>query len=242
MNAPLLGTLVLLLFSGPLASGQGSDDSCEAPEITSHPIGAAICVGGSHVMSVDAAGTPPFTYQWFRDGLEITETSQTLIIGPVSIFDAGEYHVVVSNDCGEATSDLAVLSVSEGPEIATQPVGATLCPGESHELSVAATGTPPLNFEWFHDAVLVATGQTLTIDSATAADAGTYQVSVSNGCGFVFSNPVFLTVFDEPEITGQPTGADICTGGSHVMSVDAAGTPPFTYQWFRDGQIGRAHV
>jgi RHS repeat-associated protein len=188
-------------------------------------------------MSVDAAGTPPFTYQWFRDGLEITETSQTLTIGPASIFDAGEYHVVVSNDCGEATSSTATLSVTEAPAIDTPPTGGDACQGDAHTFFVSATGSPPLKFQWFKDGASLSgeTGQSLTIVPVDLADEGSYHAHVINTCGETKSAAAFLTVTEPPTITGQPAGAALCAGEGHTFSVSATGTAPLTFQWSKDG-------
>jgi hypothetical protein len=69
---------------------------------------------------VIASGTEPLTYQWHRgttplaDGGNISGASTaTLTIDPAGSADAGtDYNVVVTNDCGSATSDLASLSVT----------------------------------------------------------------------------------------------------------------------------------
>ena len=54
----------------------------------------------------------------------------------------------------------------------------------------------------------------------------------ASGCGTVTSNAQTVTVVADPNITTQPTGGTICTGGSQTLTVVAAGgTPSLVYQW-----------
>ncbi|HOD73840.1 MAG TPA: peptidylprolyl isomerase, partial [Candidatus Bipolaricaulis anaerobius] len=91
-----------------------------APTITAQPASQAAVAGSSATFSVTATGTPPFSYQWQRDNADIagaTEPSYT--IPAVASADAGSYTVVVTNPCGSATSDPALLTVTPA---ATEPV------------------------------------------------------------------------------------------------------------------------
>lgn len=58
-------------------------------------------------------GTPPFTYQWQRNGKDIPDARNNLYYFPaISIADAGEYTVVVKNAAGAAVSNKAVMTVA----------------------------------------------------------------------------------------------------------------------------------
>ncbi|MCP5519007.1 MAG: immunoglobulin domain-containing protein [Verrucomicrobiales bacterium] len=87
------------------------------------------------------------------------------------------------------------------PEITAQPVGGTdLIAGDDFNLTVGVTGSRPLNFQWKKNGANVpgATGATLTLTGLTAADSGTYSVTVSNGGGSVTSDAVAISVGDWP--------------------------------------------
>ena len=59
------------------------------------------------------AGTPPYTYQWVKDGVNMPgKTTQTLTIAPVASTDAGSYTVVVTNAAGSTMSSAGVLTVT----------------------------------------------------------------------------------------------------------------------------------
>lgn len=57
-------------------------------------------------------GTPPVTFQWFKDGAPILgATAQTLVLYPITPANGGVYTVTVSNAAGSTTSDNATLVV-----------------------------------------------------------------------------------------------------------------------------------
>lgn len=86
----------------------------------------------------------------------------------------------------------------EPPGIATQPRPLTLAPGRRISLWVEATGTPPLQYQWFKGDMPLdgAAGQFLEIAAAAAGDAGRYHVEVSNAAGSVASTAVSVAVQD----------------------------------------------
>jgi hypothetical protein len=108
-------------------------------------------------------------------------------------------------------SDVEVLAVSlsnytaalpEGPAIATQPDSLTVTNGQTAGLSVMATGTPPLHYQWqLNGAGLTDGGNiagsssaALTLSAAGATNAGSYDVVITNLYGTVTSSVVTLNV------------------------------------------------
>jgi hypothetical protein len=82
------------------------------------------------------------------------------------------------------------------PEITTQPQGQTVPLGAVASLSVAATGTAPLRYQWYlgDGAIEWASGASLAFTNAQPASAGDYRVVVSNAGGSVTSQVAALTV------------------------------------------------
>jgi hypothetical protein len=108
-------------------------------------------------------------------------------------------------------------------------------------LTVAATGDGTLSYQWRKDgSILVAgTSATLTLATATAADAGVYECVVTNTVGgssqVAVSSGAILAVNSAPAIVAQPVAQSTAPGGSVVFMVVASGNGTLGYQWKKDG-------
>lgn len=84
-----------------------------APSISQHPASFNVCSGVGVVFSVTASGTPAPSYQWRKDGVDISgATGSSYAIAAVGAGDAGSYTCVVSNACGSTTSNAGTLAVT----------------------------------------------------------------------------------------------------------------------------------
>ncbi len=85
-----------------------------APAITVQPLTQIASVGDTVVLSVQAIGTIPMTYQWSKDGTALTgETGPTLTLAGLQKPAEGEYTVTVGNGAGSVNSAVARLTVFE---------------------------------------------------------------------------------------------------------------------------------
>ncbi|MCP5527328.1 MAG: immunoglobulin domain-containing protein, partial [Verrucomicrobiales bacterium] len=83
------------------------------PAIAVHPASQTGHAGQGVGFTVTAAGTPPFSYRWWKDGSPLAEaTESSLILENVQTSDAGEYQVVIENIHGTVTSVIASLTVN----------------------------------------------------------------------------------------------------------------------------------
>ncbi|HRE07536.1 MAG TPA: immunoglobulin domain-containing protein, partial [Opitutaceae bacterium] len=125
------------------------------PAITSHPQGQTVSIDTPVSFSVAASGSAPLAYSWSQNGTVIPgANSTTYTIANARISDAGSYTVTVTNPAGTVTSTAAVLVVNAlPPSILTQPQSASVAAGVGVTFSAVATGTPPLTFQWFRNAV-----------------------------------------------------------------------------------------
>lgn len=86
----------------------------EPPAITDDPSGATRYIGANQTFTVTASGSPPFTYQWLKDGAGVPGgNAASLALSNLVTGDAGSYTVIVSNEVNAATSAAAVLAVLE---------------------------------------------------------------------------------------------------------------------------------
>ena len=87
-----------------------------APAITTQPLSQTANAGAAVTFTAAASGSPAPTFQWRKNGVNITgATSASFTIPNASAGDAGTYSVVATNSAGSATSNNAVLTVVTPP-------------------------------------------------------------------------------------------------------------------------------
>ncbi|MFM7838464.1 MAG: hypothetical protein ACKO6K_02765, partial [Chitinophagaceae bacterium] len=191
--------------------------------ITTNPVTSfAICAGSVRTISVVAVGEN-LSYQWRRNTVNISGANSSSYV----VSDAGTYSVVVTGDCGTATSTNTTVTLKTETAINSQPVGAAICPGASTTLSVSAAGER-LTYQWYKDGVAI---NLATSSSYTTQDAGTYTVEIIGDCGTLTSNDAVVRIKPVTSISSHPVGDAICPGSSKTLSVVAAGEG-LTYQWY----------
>ncbi|MGB9334450.1 MAG: Ig-like domain-containing protein [Candidatus Acidiferrales bacterium] len=160
-----VGALVLIM-GGCGGSTPSVTPPPVAPSITAQPASIAVTAGETASFSVTAAGTSPLSYQWQKDGANISgATSSSYTTPPTKTSDSGaSFMVNVSNAAGSISSSAATLTVNADttpPTVSiTSPVsGATV----SGTISITATAS---------DNVAVASVQ-LQVDGANSGAADT---------------------------------------------------------------------
>lgn len=138
-----------------------------------------------------------------------------------------------------AMDAFSMVDLTAPPAIVTQPSSLSTFGGGSAAFVVVVNGSDPLAYQWHHNGAPLPgqTGRILTLNDVSPTDAGSYQVTITNGFGAVTSLVARLTVDAPTNVTilVQPYGDLVPEGGFFHLSVVAAGTPPLTYQWFRNG-------
>jgi hypothetical protein len=165
--------------------------------------------------------------------------SQTGHFGAVSVKGAGcAFEASLSRDVGSpgCTTGPVPLSVME------QPVNPVVNAGEDVTLEIVAAGLPRPRYQWkWNEAILAGqTGSRLTLTNVQPAQAGAYQVVLSNGIEIIESAPIQLTVLaipSCPRIVQAPEDRTVFAGQSAEFSVSATGYPPPDYQWHENGSV-----
>lgn len=130
------------------------------------------------------------------------------------------------------------LRAQEAPVITQQPASRTNQIGTDAVLSVTATGTAPLSYQWFFNETNLltdATNSTLALTNVQPAQAGSYRAVVSNSSGSATSQLAFVTVVVPPFITQQPISLTVTQGQTASFAVGAGGDTPLTYHWSFNG-------
>jgi hypothetical protein len=85
-----------------------------------HPLPAAVTIGDTAVFTVGVSGTPPFSYQWQKGGVDIKGANGPRYVTPVTVIgDNGvQFRCVVKNPVSTVSSNIANLTVNGNPVLA----------------------------------------------------------------------------------------------------------------------------
>jgi CotH kinase protein/Lamin Tail Domain/Immunoglobulin I-set domain len=207
-----------------------------APVITNQPDGQTLFAFTDAMLSVEASGDPPLGYQWRRDGANLPEgTNSILVLRALQPGQGGDYQVLVFNAAGSALSSNATLRLLVPPVITRQPAGLMVRSNFTASLSVvafSASGTP-LDYQWRLNGMDLpdATNATLTFAHVQSGNAGDYTVAIRDAVGTTLSDPATLTVTLPPVVLQDPVSQSVVVGGDVTFSVAVAGTLPINFQW-----------
>lgn len=210
----------------------------DVPGQSTTAIGASSDARGNYLLT----GIPPGQYRLQANAAGMTPevwddiacpSSGCLFSGGVPISVGGTPITVAS---GATTTgkhfDLAPLR----PVIVSSPVDAFVASGRPATLNVRATGEPPLVYRWYEGAVgdtthPVGGGTSGTLTTAALSATTNFWARVTNRNGQADSLAAAVHVGAVPTIATQPVGATVNEGQVATLTVVAAGTSPFTYQW-----------
>ncbi len=228
------GTLVNNYFGTPLSVNDNLDytsaNTCSSPSVyylNPESVEISAWSGGGRTHSfIHSFGLGRVFYYAGNPGYS-GDSDPTTVGNGLILFEAGLFWAVAGCTM---------------PSITTQPQSQTIQSGQTATLSVAATDTTPLSYQWYGGAsgdtsnpIGGATSSSYTTPALTQATS--YWVRVNNSCGsYADSNTAIIMMAGSctaPNITSQPQSQTIQSGQTATMSVGASGTAPFSYQWYR---------
>ncbi len=108
----VVDTLATVPANSTLAIVEGSTQIIP-PTVIQQPRDVTATVGQKATFKVKATGTPPLSYQWKKNGIDIVGATRSKYVTPaLTIEDNGaKFSVVVSNSAGSVTSRRAKLTV-----------------------------------------------------------------------------------------------------------------------------------
>lgn len=156
------------------------------------------CIDASQNSESGAGNTVDFDLlPRFLDDPSVADTG----VGPAPIADMGAFEF---NPCPVPLS------------IATPPSSAVSCLTRTVSFTVVAAGSGPYTYKWRKGGIDINTGSnpsaataTLTLSNITAADAGSYDVIVSNLCSSQPAGPVSLSLLPDFNADGSVNTADL---------------------------------
>jgi hypothetical protein len=189
------------------------DPSPLVPLIAEEPVDLALMAGQDSAMNVTAIGTS-LAYRWQRsaDGIAWSDvpggTAATLLLPAVTPADDGaRFQVVVTNEHGDVTSQVARLAVAPAPQAAhftsVPPAEMAIADGVSATMTATAIGVPAPAIKWQKSPNAItwtdipgATGATYTTPplSRAADPFPRYRAIATNASGEVNAPVLFISV------------------------------------------------
>jgi PKD repeat protein len=173
------------------------------------------------------------TYSWTGPN-SFTSTAQNPTIASAAAANAGAYSVTVTVSGCTSLAGTTNVVVNSGPATPTAASNSPVCLGSSINLT-----TPTLagaTYNWTGPNSFTSTAQNPTIASAIAANAGTYNVTITQGGCSSLAGTTTVVVNSPPvaAFTGSPTSTT-CSG--FVQFTDNSTGAPVSWLWdFGDGQ------
>ncbi len=209
------------------------------PITVTTPSDVSVCSGPQAQFTVTAAGQPTLTYQWRKDGGNLSNggaisgvTTDTLTINPTVTGDAGNYDVVVTDGFGQSiVSPVGVLTVNARPT-ANASSGATLCSGESTGL----IGSGGVSCTWTPATGLSDAASCTPIASPASTTVYNLEVIGANGCASTNAATTTVTVNVTPGLPVITAPISVPVGASGA-SASAVNHPGSTWTWTLSGGV-----
>ncbi len=160
--------------------------------------------------------------------------SSPVISGTMMYFGSEDHKVYAFNlGVGSASSDWPMYQYSAerpgrvanyAPSIVSQPVSEAVVTGAPFSLSVSASGSGALTYQWSLNGLAIpsATEPTYSVLASSASDSGTYTVTVAGSGGSATSVPVTVTVsatgLAPGKIVNLSARANVSTGGNILIA------------------------
>ena len=154
-----------------------------SPVVVQSPTSLTVSYGGTAVFNVGVAGSSPFSYLWYDQNNNLVGTNSSLVISNAT--HGNKYFVTVTNPYGTNSSTAAVLTVTYSPVVLTdvQPLFQTNWQSDPVSLSVAATGVPPLSYQWTLNGHNITRATNSAYSFAALAGTNFYKVTIKNNYG-----------------------------------------------------------
>lgn len=205
---------------------------------------AVICEGETTNITIEFTGTAPWTFTHSINGLD--QTPITTIDNPyiLNTETEGLYTVTALSDIantGECFTGSVNISVTPVPTSTITSDDITICKGETADVIVELTGTPPWNLTYTVNGLdpVSITDINASPYIITAHDSGLYEVGtlIGNNCsGLSNTGSAEITVNPLPTsvITEGNDQYFIYEGETYDFSLELTGKAPWTYTYVID--------
>ncbi len=204
------------------------------------PAGVQLRPGTNFVLNSQVSGAEPIFYQWHWDGSAISgATNASLELVNVSTETSGSYRLTAQNRYGTTVSRFAAVTVVMPPTMSASAELLTVPEGTNFLLRAVAEGTPTLAYQWLKDGAFLpnATNASLPFLAIQPGQSGNYSIRIRNTIGTITGAVATVVVQSSaPGIITSPESRRFQSGRSAHLTVVAYGSPPLSFEWYRDGQ------
>ncbi len=223
------------------------------PHIVTHPASQTGIANEPVTLSVQAEGTPPFAYQWYRNykALDGATDREITVIAPPADRTIDHYQVTVTNALGFDGSRVAYLGgylsgpylpgrytfSSDGFETPFQGKA-----GVDASLTALSVGQKPETMQWYQDGQPIpgANGPTLYLENPQpTSQPVTFSVRATNALGsneLVRVPVTFSRNLSRPVFYDSPRQHTVTLGADAELRVNARGED-LAYQWSHDNVV-----
>jgi|GEM_PF-1183841 uncharacterized protein (TIGR02145 family)/uncharacterized repeat protein (TIGR02543 family) len=231
-----VGNIVDTIFSAPATLT--IDSLFIAPAITSASHDTTIVFGSSFVVRVATSGTY-LNYQWRKNGASISGAIGTAYaVQSAALTDAGIYSMEVWNKKDSAISASARVRVKP-----VMPTGLAAQAQSNTKMNVSWTQAGGAlwykllrSIDSTHFALACSTAQVSCIDSnLTEGQLYEYRIAAGNSDGISDTSAIVsMVTMIGPSIIKQPKPQSLRVGGTISLGINAMGSMPLTYQWYKN--------
>jgi hypothetical protein len=142
------------------------------------------------------------------------------------------YTLTVTNSIGKSVTQTLTIYVNS-VVINTQPISATVNVNSFNSMTVAATGSGILSYQWYDANGSLSGYVSDTYRSNTAGSFHVVVTSTLNGLTTSVTSNTATVTHNSVAITAQPTNGMIGTGGTYQIAVTGTGSGSLSYQWYK---------
>ncbi|CDK30311.1 immunoglobulin domain-containing protein [Candidatus Babela massiliensis] len=178
-------TVIVADSNGCIANSSVTLTVNDSPQVNITPNPAIVCVGENITLMANITGgsSEYISYQWIFNG-NIVSTSTTLSISNANLTDSGIYQFTVTDSNNCSSTSSVNLIVSDMLTVVIDPDAVILCTGNTLTLTaIANCGSGDYSYQWTLPNGETFTGNPLVVNSVSSSNIGTYRVVVTDSNG-----------------------------------------------------------
>jgi hypothetical protein len=197
--------------------------------VANPPTDTTIAEGQSYTFELNAVSSNRLirNHWWYKNGVQVG-TAPKFWITKATQANAGTYSCKVSDGKSIYYCKSFVVTIGQNVSITSQPSSTIVNEGSPASMSVAATGTGTLSYQWYFGGTAIpgATMSSISTAAATLADAGSYYCVVKSSSSTVTSSTATMSVLAKPKtysVALSWTRPTTRTDGTSLTSSDISG-------------------